>query len=100
MSDDADENKSQEIVYFFESLGVKNYFSTPNEQWQNGLPEAVINSIMMVALARAVMVESKLGVQFSGWFKSSVAGLQALHQHCPSRLMHVEKRDVFWFCAF
>jgi hypothetical protein len=38
MRDNAGENTSKEIVDFFESVGVKNYFSTPHEQWQNGLP--------------------------------------------------------------
>ena len=37
MCDNAGENKSQEIIEFFESMGVKNPFSTANEQWQNGL---------------------------------------------------------------
>ncbi len=57
--------KKQEIIGFFESSGVKNYFSIPQEQWQNGLPEA-INSIMMVA--RTIMAESGLGGRF--WFRS------------------------------
>ena len=45
MRDNAGENKSQELIDFFESVGVKNYFSTAHEQWQNGLAEAAINSI-------------------------------------------------------
>jgi hypothetical protein len=43
MRDNAGENKSQEVVDFFESMGVKNYYSTSHEQWQNGLPESAIN---------------------------------------------------------
>ncbi len=35
MRDNAGENKSQEIVDFFESMGIKNYYSTAHEQWQN-----------------------------------------------------------------
>ena len=31
--DNAGENKSQELIEFFESVGVQNYFSTPYEQW-------------------------------------------------------------------
>ena len=46
--DNAGENKSQEVVDFFESMGVKNYYSTAHEQWQNGLPEAAINPVMML----------------------------------------------------
>ncbi len=59
MQDNAGENKSQDIIDFFESVGVKNYFSTPCEQWQNGLPKSAINSIMLIE--QTVMVESRLG---------------------------------------
>jgi hypothetical protein len=34
----------QEIIDFFESLGIKNYFSTPNEKWHNALPESAMQS--------------------------------------------------------
>ena len=73
MRDNAGENKSQEVVDFFESMRVKNYYSTSHEQWQNGLPEAAINSVMI--LSRTIMVESELGGRF--WFKSAVAGCEA-----------------------
>ncbi len=53
MKHNAGENKSREIIEYFESIGVKNYFSTANEQWQNGLPESAINSIM--TLSRTIM---------------------------------------------
>ena len=46
MRDTASENKSQEGIDSFESMGVKNYYSTSHEQWHNGLPEAAINSVM------------------------------------------------------
>ena len=59
MRANAGENRSQEIIDFFESVGVKNYFSTAHEQWQNGLAKAAINSIMMAA--RTIMAESGLG---------------------------------------
>jgi hypothetical protein len=39
MRDNAGENKSQEIVDLFELMGIKNYYSTAHELWQNGLPE-------------------------------------------------------------
>ncbi len=71
MRDNAGENKSQEIVDFFESVGVKNYFSTAHEQWQNGLAEAAINSIMMAACRkdnrggiwtwRSILVQGSIG---------------------------------------
>jgi hypothetical protein len=44
MRDNAGENKLQEVVDFFESMGVKNYYRTPHEKRQNGLAEAAINS--------------------------------------------------------
>ena len=59
MRDNAGENKSQEIIDFIESIGATNCFSTSYEQWQNGLAESAINSIMR--LARTVMAESGLG---------------------------------------
>ncbi len=33
--DNAGENKSSEVIEFFESKGIKSYFSTLYEQWQN-----------------------------------------------------------------
>jgi len=95
MRDNAGENKSQEIIEFFESVGVKNYFSTAHEQWQNGLAEAAINSIMMIS--RTVMVESGLGGRF--WFKSALAAIDARNATykerigtTPWRRMHSERR--------
>jgi hypothetical protein len=64
MRDNAGENKSQEIIDFFEFVRVKNYFSTAHEQWQNGLAESAINLIMMAA--RTIMAESGLGGSGSG----------------------------------
>ena len=93
MRDNAGENKSQEVVDFFESMGVKNYYSTAHEQWQNGLPEAAINSVMM--LSRTIMVESGFGGRF--WFKSALAGCEARNVTykarigtTPWKLMHGE----------
>jgi hypothetical protein len=103
MRDNAGENKSQAVIDFFESVGVKNYFSTSHEQWQNGLAEAAINSIMMIS--RTVMVESGMGGRF--WFKSSLAAVDARNATykgrigtTPWRLMHGEMRDVSRFGAF
>jgi hypothetical protein len=69
MGDNAGENKSHEIIEFFESLAVKNIFSTTDEHRhclcslgrnspQNGLPESAINSIM--TLSRTIMTGSGL----------------------------------------
>ena len=49
MRDNAGKNKSKEVQEFFESVGVKNYFSTPHEQWQNGPAESTINAMMLIA---------------------------------------------------
>ena len=46
MRDNACENKSQEIIDFIESIGSTNRFSFAYEQWQNGLAESAINSIL------------------------------------------------------
>jgi hypothetical protein len=103
MRDNADENKSQEVVDFFESMGVKNYYSTSHEQWQNGLPEAAIHSVMM--LSRTITVESGLGGRF--WSTSVVTGCETRNvtykaRICttPWNLMHGEKKDVSRFRAF
>ena len=84
MRDNMGENKSQEVVDFFESMGVKNYYSTSHEQWQNGLPESAINSVMM--LSRTIMVESGLGGRF--WFKSACVGCRSFLMKTQRNLGH------------
>ncbi len=59
MLDNAGEYKSEEIMQFHDSKGVRSHFSTPKELWQNSLAEATSNSILMSA--RTVMAESGLG---------------------------------------
>jgi hypothetical protein len=81
VSDNAGENKSQEVKEFFESKGIRNHFSTPREQWQNG-PESTINSIMLIA--RTVMVESGLGGRF--WFRADTAGIDARNPTFKARI--------------
>jgi hypothetical protein len=54
----AGENMSHEIHEFFTDKGVKSYFSTPYEPWQDGLGEAGIKSVLL--LARTEMAESGL----------------------------------------
>jgi hypothetical protein len=100
LRDNAGENTSQEIIDFFESVGVKNYFSTAHEQWQNGLAEAAIDSIMMAA--RTIVAESGLGGRF--WFKAALAACDACNATykerigtTPWRRMHGEMRDVSQF---
>ena len=67
---------------FIQSTGARNHFSSSYEQWQNGLAEAAINSIMR--LARTVMAESGLGGRF--WFKAALAGKDARNVTYKQRL--------------
>jgi hypothetical protein len=73
MQDNAGENRSREVIEFFESKGIRSYFSTSYEQWQNGQVESSIGSI--ITLARSVMVESGLSGQF--WFSAAMAAKDA-----------------------
>ena len=66
--DNAGENTSKELNDYFTQRGSTNYFSTPYEQWQNGLAEASVNSVTI--LGRTVMDESGLGGQF--WFSATM----------------------------
>jgi transposase InsO family protein len=70
MRDNASEYKSEEMMQFLESKGIRSQFSTPKEQWQNGAAESTIQSIMMIA--RTMMAESGLVGRF--WFKAASAG--------------------------
>jgi hypothetical protein len=72
MRDNASKYKSDEMIRFLESKG--SHLSTPKDQWQKGLAESTINSIM-VMIARTVMAESGLGGRF--WFKAASAGKDA-----------------------
>jgi hypothetical protein len=72
MQDKAGENKSREVIEFFESKGIKSYF-TPYEQWQHGQGESSINSLMTPALS--VLVESGLGGQF--WLSAATVAKDA-----------------------
>jgi hypothetical protein len=46
--DNAGELKSKDLTDHIESLGFKNYYSVAYEQWQNGLSESSINSLMLL----------------------------------------------------
>ncbi len=100
MRDIAGEYKSQEIVDFFESMGIKNYYSTAHEQWQNGLPASAINSIMMIS--RTIMVQSRLGSRF--WFKPAMSGFEALNVTHKERIgttpWRLRKKKLSLFRAF
>ena len=43
--DNAGENTSKELNDYFTECGIKSYFSTLYEQWQNGQAEASVNSV-------------------------------------------------------
>jgi hypothetical protein len=80
--DNAGENTSKELNDHFTEHGVKNYFSTPYEQWHNGLAEAFVNSVTM--LARMVMAESGLRGQF--WFSATMHGVNCRYATYKERL--------------
>ena len=58
--------KSADLKEFIESLDVQNYFSVAYEQYQNGLAESLINSIML--LNQTQMVES--GFMGGFWYRA------------------------------
>jgi hypothetical protein len=58
---------------FIQSTGARNHSSSSYEQWQNGLAESAINSIMRLAFT--VMADSGLGG--GSWFKAALAGKDA-----------------------
>jgi hypothetical protein len=62
--DNSCENTSKGVNDFFTSHGVKNYFSTSYEQWQNGLAESSVASVSI--LGKTGMAESGLGGRV--WF--------------------------------
>ena len=66
LRDNIGENTSKELNDLFMENGVKNYFSTLYEQWQNGFAESSIESITI--LGRTVIAEpgSEANVVFSG----------------------------------
>ncbi len=104
MRDNAGENKSKEIMELFYSVGVGNHFSTSHEQWQNGLAEAAMNSIMRLARTLIMIAESRLWGTF--WFKAAGAGKDArnvtykqLLGSMPYTCMFGEVKDVSRFRA-
>ena len=102
MRDNASECKSEEMMKFLASIGIRIHLSTPKEQWQNGAAESTINSIMMIA--RTVMAKSGLGGRF--WFKAAAAGKDARNVTfkeqiwlTPYQAMYGEKKDFRAFCC-
>jgi hypothetical protein len=91
MRDNSGENTSKELNDFFTDNGVKNYYSTPYEQWQNGLAESSINSITM--LGKTVMAESGLGGPF--WFSAVTHGVNCRNATFKKRLGTTPHEKVF-----
>ncbi len=103
MRDFAGENMSHEIQEFFTDKGVKSYFSTPYGAWQDGLNEAGIKSMLL--LARTEMAESGLAGRF--WFSAVNHGKNCRHVTFKYRLgtipyarLYGMKRDVSKFRPF
>ncbi len=82
MRDFAGENMSKEIQEFFTDKGVKSYFSTSYEPWQDGLGEAGIESVLL--LARTEMAESGLAGRY--WFSAVNHGKNCLNVTFKYRL--------------
>jgi hypothetical protein len=89
--DNAGENSSDRICEFLESVGVKNYWSTSYEPWQNGAAEASVRSLMLCG--RATMAESGCAGKF--WFRSSVNGKDARNATYCSRISTTPHMKLF-----
>ena len=101
--DNAGELKSKQLKEFIESLGSQNYYSVAYEQWQNGLAESSINSLML--LTRAQMAESGMTGRF--WFRALVASRDArnatYHERVkttPYMAVYDKPKDVSKFRGF
>ncbi len=99
--------KSEEIMQFLDSNGVRSHFSTPKEHGrmdqQRQSTRATINSIMMIA--RTVMIESGLRGRF--WIRAATAGEDARYVifkervgMTPYQAMYGEQKDVLDYQAF
>ncbi len=61
----------KELNDFLTNNGVQNYFSTPYEQWQNGLAESLVGSVTI--LGKTGMAGSGLGGLY--WFSAMQNGV-------------------------
>ncbi len=80
--DNGGENTLKELSEFFTENGVNNYFSTPYEQWQNGLAESSVGSVTM--LGKTGMAESGLGGPY--WFSATHNGVTCRNVTYKERL--------------
>jgi hypothetical protein len=91
----AGENTSNELNDYFTEHGLKNYFRTPYEQWQNRLAEASVNSVTI--FGRTVMAESR-------WFSATIHGVNCKNTTNKERLgttphekLYPKKKDALLF---
>ncbi len=89
--DNAGQNMSREVIEFFESKGIKSYFSTLYAQWQNGQGESSINSLMTLSLS--VMVELGLGGQF--WFSAAMVSKGACNVTYKGRIKTIQYKLLY-----
>ena len=89
--DNAGELKGKDLTEHLESLGLKNYFSTAYEQWQNGLSESSIKSLNL--LVRPQMAESGLAGRF--WFRALVSSRDARNVTYHERIKTTPHMLVF-----
>ena len=87
--DNSGGNTSKEINDFFTENGVKNYFSTPYEQWQNGLAESLVGSTTI--LGRTVMAESGGPL----WYSVGNHGLNSRNATFKRRLGTTPHEKIF-----
>ena len=82
--DNAGENTSKELNNYFRvtECGVKNHFSTPCEQWQNGMAQASVSSVTIHG--KSVMAESGPGGPF--WFCATTHGVKCRNATYKERL--------------
>jgi hypothetical protein len=91
LRDNAGENKEQEIIDFFESVRVNNYFSTAHKQWQDSLKQQLIRSWWPQGQSwrnldwtwRSILVQSALIYQNRD--KPMQGPGHALHQNAQNR---------------
>ncbi len=90
MRDNAGENKSQEVVDFFESMGVKNYYSTSHEmtEWTSGLGssnqfrnDVVKDNHGGIWARRSILVQI-----CCDWLRGPEYHLQSTDQHYPMEI--------------
>jgi hypothetical protein len=94
MRDFAGENISHEIQEFFTYKGVKSYFSTLYKPWHDGLGEAGIKLVLV--LARTEMAESGLAGRY--WFSAVNHGKNCQNITFKYRLDTTPYARLYYLC--